>query len=347
MLQKKNYFAASNTGNGFVSYFEEIFGSQKQMYIIKGGPGTGKSHLMKAIGEEGERLGMDVEYFYCSSDSSSLDGVIINDINTAMIDGTSPHTYDPTYPGVRDHIVNLGAHWDEAMLKAHSADICGIIDRKKNLYINVYNYLAASQRVERELMGITHRALLEQKLGAFVKRLTKTWKNGNGYTVIKRPLEGFTSSGYMMFDTYKNQAGNYYVVHDKYGVGNAFLKCIMNVAGQKELAVYLSPSYLEPGNIQALYLPETDSAFVISRDDENDARIINMERFVDSERIRNNKQKLRFAKRCLSSLYEGASAGFEEIARLHTELESYYIKAMDFAQNETMLSFLKEKIYSR
>ena len=41
----KRYFAAANTGKGFVSYYDEIFGKCKRIDIIKGGSGTGKVDL--------------------------------------------------------------------------------------------------------------------------------------------------------------------------------------------------------------------------------------------------------------------------------------------------------------
>ena len=50
-LQNKcaHYFAAANTYKGFESFFDEIFNTEKleRIYILKGGPGAGKSTLMQ------------------------------------------------------------------------------------------------------------------------------------------------------------------------------------------------------------------------------------------------------------------------------------------------------------
>jgi hypothetical protein len=45
------YFAASNSKDGFVSYFHECFDRPEieKLYIIKGAPGTGKSKFMKDV----------------------------------------------------------------------------------------------------------------------------------------------------------------------------------------------------------------------------------------------------------------------------------------------------------
>ena len=56
-MTENRFFAASVGGAGFCSRFGEIFSPDRYdaVYIIKGGPGTGKSTFMKKIGEEAER----------------------------------------------------------------------------------------------------------------------------------------------------------------------------------------------------------------------------------------------------------------------------------------------------
>jgi len=43
-----SYFAAANGYDGFVSYFEKVFDAKDytRLFILKGGPGTGKSSIM-------------------------------------------------------------------------------------------------------------------------------------------------------------------------------------------------------------------------------------------------------------------------------------------------------------
>ena len=88
------YFASSNSASGFWSYYTDVFDHARvrRLFAIKGGPGTGKSRFMKEVAKAAEENGHEVEYFYCSFDPSSLDGIII-DGKLAMIDGTAPHVY--------------------------------------------------------------------------------------------------------------------------------------------------------------------------------------------------------------------------------------------------------------
>ena len=51
-----------NSYGGFVSHYRDCF-AQERRYIIKGGPGCGKSTLMRRIAHEAEQRGLEVEYY--------------------------------------------------------------------------------------------------------------------------------------------------------------------------------------------------------------------------------------------------------------------------------------------
>ena len=48
---KRRYFAAANGFTGFRNYFPAVFDSAeyRRIFVLKGGPGTGKSSLMKKV----------------------------------------------------------------------------------------------------------------------------------------------------------------------------------------------------------------------------------------------------------------------------------------------------------
>jgi len=345
MQNEKRYFAASNSGAGFVSYFDEIFGDLDMVYIIKGGPGTGKSHFMREIADEAEEKGFSVEYFYCSSDPLSLDGIIIEEKKIAVIDGTPPHTYDPKLPGINGKIINLCDNWDANILYANAEKIRDIVAQKEGLYNNIYNYLAAAYRIDAEIKQINRKAVKYEKMLSAVNRLTKTWKVGTGYKKVKRPIEAMTSAGQVVYGTYMCLAKTNYIIRDRYNVAHIFIDMIMKCAEQKSLMVYYSPSHLDATEIRGIYIPELSISFIVGERETGEARQINMDRFVDMDIIKANKQKNRFARRCLSSLYEGVENGFNEISELHTKLEAYYIKAMDFSRNGTIVSKIQKEIF--
>lgn len=135
-------FLAANTPNGFKSVFEPFL-EGKTTYIIKGGPGTGKSGLMKKIAAEAVRRGEFAELIHCSSDPESLDGVYIPSRNVAICDGTAPHTLDPKYPGAAGGIIDLGRFWDLRALTANRSGIVSLSEQISARYAEAYRYLGA------------------------------------------------------------------------------------------------------------------------------------------------------------------------------------------------------------
>lgn len=89
----RHMFPGGNTSYGFFSYYDYILPQDEaeRIFCIKGGPGVGKSTFMKKIGEQFLSMGYDVEFMHCSSDSDSIDGVVIPAKKTALLDGTAPH----------------------------------------------------------------------------------------------------------------------------------------------------------------------------------------------------------------------------------------------------------------
>lgn len=97
MTNATRFFLGANSGQGFQSLFPQFCDPQRHydLLVLKGGPGAGKSTLMARIGEAMEEAGEDVEYLHCSGDPSSLDGIHIPRIRTAIVDGTAPHDTAP------------------------------------------------------------------------------------------------------------------------------------------------------------------------------------------------------------------------------------------------------------
>ncbi|MCL2512653.1 MAG: hypothetical protein FWF08_02025 [Oscillospiraceae bacterium] len=77
-ISKVCFFAGANSPEGFYSLFSDIYDPLDgwELYIIKGGPGTGKSSSMGRMAEKIEKEGYSCERILCSMDSGSLDAVI-------------------------------------------------------------------------------------------------------------------------------------------------------------------------------------------------------------------------------------------------------------------------------
>lgn len=87
------FLLGANTPQGFVSRFEGVADVEDgwRLLVIKGGPGSGKSTMMKRIAAALETEYDNIEMIHCSSDVDSLDGVVVPGLKFAIIDGTPPH----------------------------------------------------------------------------------------------------------------------------------------------------------------------------------------------------------------------------------------------------------------
>lgn len=144
--QVRHVFPGGNTSQGFCSFYDHIAGPEiRRIFVIKGGPGVGKSTFMRSIAHELTSRGLTVELHHCSSDNHSLDGVVAPVLGVALIDGTAPHVVDPKHPGAVDTIVNLGDFWDERAMREEREAILAATREVGRLFRRAYGYLAAAK----------------------------------------------------------------------------------------------------------------------------------------------------------------------------------------------------------
>ena len=76
------YFLGCNSREGFFTLFPQFTrpAAGWRCILIKGGPGTGKSTLMKKVVRTAAGRCHPVEEIHCSSDADSLDGAIFPEI---------------------------------------------------------------------------------------------------------------------------------------------------------------------------------------------------------------------------------------------------------------------------
>lgn len=152
-MQQREYFLGGNTAKGFFSYYEFLMRPEdaEKIYCIKGGPGTGKSSLMKAVAAAARERGLDTDLIHCSSDPDSLDGLLLPQLRTAFVDGTSPHVVDPQAPGAVDTIVDLGNCRRDAEIVALKDKILHYNQQTSALFASAYRHLAAAAELYRDI----------------------------------------------------------------------------------------------------------------------------------------------------------------------------------------------------
>ncbi len=155
----ERYFLGNNTGRGFVENYTSELKGKRRVVLLKGGPGTGKSSILKRIAKEARDRGYDYELWYCSGDPDSLDGVYVKDTNAIVMDATAPHATGADLPVMRDKIYDLATSLSCDKLDKHRADIEKCIFDKKYSFMRAYHHLKCAlchyqNQIELETLGL-------------------------------------------------------------------------------------------------------------------------------------------------------------------------------------------------
>ena len=163
------YFLAANSCEGFVSSFTDSFSAKDgwRAFIIKGGPGTGKSSFMKFLAAKANEKKIRTELCFCSSDPNSLDAVIFPEKKVIVLDGTAPHTLDPLYPGVCEKILNFGDFWFEKSFLENREEIIALTDENKSLHRTAARYLWAAGEVFNDSLSLAAQTTNLKKCNKF------------------------------------------------------------------------------------------------------------------------------------------------------------------------------------
>ncbi|MEE0968655.1 MAG: hypothetical protein U0M06_04710, partial [Clostridia bacterium] len=324
---EEKYFAASNSGKGFKSFFGEIFDPYRleHIYIIKGGPGTGKSYFMKSVAKIAEEKGKNVVYYYCSSDQNSLDGIII-DGKTAVLDGTAPHDTDAVLPGAAEDIVDLGAFWDSKELERHKSEIVSLNADKSRHYKRAYKYLEAYHSISEALSTLTAPFIDHAKIEKCVSNIMRNVKSGFFYDAETAICGSVGMEGCVRFSSLEEKAEKIYVLADLYDTSCHFLRAVANTALAKKLSVTLSYDPINSDRLDAVYLKDSKILFTSNMSDSTNAfKKISMQRFINTETASFSRASLKNAMKLRELMLEETVSALQDVKKTHFKIEDIYI----------------------
>lgn len=329
------FFAAANSGRGFVSFYEDIFNSCgiARRYLIKGGPGTGKSGFLLRVGRWAEAQGADVEYYRCSSDPSSLDGIIING-KIAIVDSTAPHAVEPVFVGARDSIIDFGAFWNAEKLGESLEQIIVLSDKKKGAYGRAYRFLSSAMQSESASAELILPYVDFKSLKRLTARLTKDIASDGVYERKIGLCSAIGMSGRYRLESYERMADRTVIIDDYYGLGRLAVSEICEFARANKNRVRVSYSPLSPELYDAVYFEGAGTAFVTKKAGKEKA--VSLRRTLDfsglSQKEKSSlRERTRRAKRISEELVDSACTELALAGEAHFELEEIYKKNMNFS----------------
>ena len=350
------FFLGANTPQGFVSRFDQL-GSPAddwRLYVIKGGPGSGKSTMMKRVAEALSGGCDTVELIHCSSDADSLDGVILPRHKISIADGTPPHPIEPRYPGAYETIVPVCSCWDADRLFARRYEVMEAANAVSSCHEYCVRFLTAAG----SLLADTYRMALEVTDTAKIARYAASFAARElGRPAVYRPkesvrfLSAVTNKGPTLFsETASALASRIYFIDDEYGAASRLLLAALRShalkAGFEVVSCYCPLAPYD--KLEHLFIPEAGLGLMTSNRFHSinlaPQRTIHARRFCDIDHLKLRKKRISFNSRGAAQMLEQAAALLAEAKAKHDKLERFYIEAADFARVDAMTSDLVDAI---
>ena len=348
-MKRTDLFPGGNTTKGFFSYYDYILPQEdaNMIYCVKGGPGAGKSTFFKALGQEFLDIGCDVEFLHCSSDNNSLDGILIKQYKTLLVDGTSPHIVDPKNPGACDIILHFGDFFDMPKLREQKDTILPLsaaIGRKFN---RAYRYLRSAEQLYLDIADMYQAALIPANLKATVSNLIReifAEKKGSGERERKMFLSAITPNGLINYLKETVQTPIVYQIKSRVGdCAPLLLEKLRDEALKRDFQVQTFYCPMDPSHkIDHLIIEELGISVVTSNqyhgfEGGNVIDLSNCYGETDQAEIRYNLE-------WMDVLIKKAVSVIRQAKSLHDQLEQCYIPNVDFEQIESLKGRIKEEI---
>lgn len=336
------FFAGANSADGFFSCFDDLYDpfSGDRFYILKGGPGTGKSTLMKETAVKMSEKGEAPTLFYCSSDPESLDGVTFEKTGTGIADGTAPHTMDPKFPGLCENIVPLGECLNSDALYEKRQELLPLFNANSLLHKKASRLIKAAGRLLDDSFAVDCRCTDLDRAAEFAKKLAdRIFGKGRGKDGCekRRFLSGITPEGHTAFsDTPLKLCQKVITVEDAYGGASSVIMTVLRKrALEAGCTIYVCPCAIHPmRKIDHIIIPEKSIAFCTTgpklKIESQSQRKIHARRFKNTAEFREYSERLKFNKRASDELLTAACETLYEAKKVHDRIESYYVSAMDF-----------------
>lgn len=339
-----NYFLGALSPTGFSSFFEQLVDNDFALrtYILKAGPGCGKSSLMRRIADRIIAAGHDFEMIHCASDPLSLDGLICRDLNFAIVDGTAPHVLEPSIPAAKQKVVSLYHCIDNKQITASFGKLRPLFDLNAQYLARAKRFIAAAGSLHYDIERTAANALIPEKVARYAKNLAaKTFpkKSEKRGTETLRLSCAYTPAGIIDFteSNYSNCLHTH-IFEDRFAAyAHLILDNIRDLALAGGCAIVTSRSAMSAyDKIDAVYIPALDTVFAhssyISGVSIANAHVVRDQRFYNTEIIGACQKRLNFCKKATVELLDEACSLLSDAKRVHDDIEEYYKSSVDFVK---------------
>lgn len=352
-----NYYAEGNTARGFHSLYESNLQGLDKIFILKGGPGTGKSTLMKSIANDWVSKGYDVEILNCSRDNGSIDGVIIPKLSVAVVNGNEPNAIEAKLPGVIEQYIDMSEALNSEKLKKHKKELLKLKEEIEGSYKLAYSKFYEALKIHDEWEKIYINNMDFTKANAITAELIEKFFDGKRLekkSVVKHRFFGAaTPKGAVDFvPAITEEIGKRYFIKGRPGTGkSSMLKKIASAAQERGFDVEIYHCGFDPYSLDMLLFRELDFVIFDSTAPHEYFPGRESDEIVDMYEAtilpgtdeKYEAQLTDIVKRYKKRVREGTAA-LAEAKELHDRLEEYYIDSVDFGKVDEIRSKIGKHI---
>lgn len=334
----QKYFSGSNSGTGFYNSFAGIMPEWERMerfFIIKGGPGVGKSTAMRKVAELAQKRGETVECFFCSGDPDSLDAIRLVERGIVLADGTAPHCIDPVFPGAVEEIINFGEAICREKITEYREEAVRLTLENKQSYARAYTFLGAAAVLEKECFREISACVDRDRVKACARKIGDGETKKAGIQERRLFLDAVTCRGTVSFAKGAAEGKRCYQLTGEMKEIMVHFLCAELMAERREL--FLNP--LLPEYASHVVLPM--QGVMVSAEDVPEAVPLEEEMFLK----RSCPQTAGCYKKEAKRMIKAAVNCLTECKKLHDALEEVYKACVNFdcvnEKTRQLLSFLE------
>lgn len=367
---QSSYFAAVNSGSGFVSYFDGLIRDRcDRRMIIKGGPGTGKSRMLYEAAKIAADADAAVEYYFCSSDPDSLDGITAvfpDGVLMGIQDGTAPHAAEASLPGARDGLFDLGAFWRADTLSSARREIEELNGKKSRAWRDAFECLAAARGLRKTALTLAGSIMDPERMCRAAARAAGEARRRaelpqavsglspeplRGSRVLYSPHRSLGMKGAVSLGGIYEGADDVYLLSDELlpGTGMLFITELADCVARTGTAARISPDPVAPEFCAAVRIGSC--VFTADRrlPDGAEATVhrIGMRRFADAGGLHCVRGEYMRLISLSDAVISAALTAMARASDAHFALEDIYMSAMDFDAKENASHAALEEFFAQ
>lgn len=261
-----NYYGDGNTAKGYKSLQKSNLEGLDRIVILKGGPGIGKSTLMKKIGWEWVDKGYQVEFMHCAFENDSISGVIIPKLKLAIIEGIEQNSIVNNRSEFIEEYINLDTACDYKSLEQHKDELLEMAIEKQEKLKSAYECFDKALSIHDEWEKIYLDNISFEKANEITAQLEKMFFEDKKFdkksVVCHRFLGGATPIGPVDFiNSLTADLGKRYFIKGRPGTGKStLLKKLVSNAEKKGIDVEVYHCGFDPDSLDMIIIRELDFA---------------------------------------------------------------------------------------